>query len=151
MQWCLICIVRAIIIVQLETLVVTIIYFIILISMCGSKLNLRTFHHINCNMSQLFPRLLLMVASTTAVHSKPYWKSPCMIILQYWQLGWRVHHKSIWKLWCCLVVFYVCLLYLCWINIVWVCVWVCLYWWKTIQETNTFSCTVGQYYLMIWS
>ena len=75
MQWCMICIVRAIIIVQLETLVVTTIYFtiyfIILISMCGSKLNLRTFHHIHCNMSQLFPRLLLMVASTTAVHSKP--------------------------------------------------------------------------------
>ena len=43
-------------------------------------------------------------------------------ILRYWQLRWRVHHKSIWKLWYCLVVFYVWLLYLCWINIVWVCV-----------------------------
>ena len=56
----------------------------------------------------------------TAIHSKPPWKSPCINILRYWQLRWCVLHKSIWQLWYCLAVFYVCLLYLCWINIAWV-------------------------------
>ena len=35
-----------------------------------------------------------MTPFTTAVHLKPMWKSPCINILLYWQLRWRVHHKS---------------------------------------------------------
>ena len=66
---------------------------------CISKLNLCTFHHITCNLSQLFPRPLLVVASTTAVHLKPQGKSPCMNILLYWQLRWGVHHNSMSQLW----------------------------------------------------
>ena len=71
MQYCVICIAWAIIIVQLETLLVTTMNPIIHISMFISKLNLCTFHHINCNLFQLFPGLGIMVASMRVVHLKP--------------------------------------------------------------------------------
>ena len=68
MHYCMICIARAITIVQLETTLVTTTKPIVLISMYISKLNLCSFHHMTCDLSQLFPGPLLMMASTTAVH-----------------------------------------------------------------------------------
>ena len=41
------------------------------ISMCIPKLILRIFHHITCNLPQLFPGLLLMLDSMTAIHLRP--------------------------------------------------------------------------------
>ena len=44
-------------------------------------------------------------------------------ILLYWQLRYGVHHNSICLPWYCLIIFYECLLYLCWLNIVWDWAW----------------------------
>ena len=74
-----------------------------------TKFNLRTSHHLTCNLSQLFPRLLIMVASTTAVHSyvhpgpmgfkrhtyvnsKMRWIMLNMCFLVEWSYSWYYWH-----------------------------------------------------------
>ena len=112
-HYCVISTAHAIMIVQLETIVITTIKPIILVYMYIhiwiSKLNLCISNHKTCDLSPLFLGLFLMVASTTKFHLKPLWKSPCINILLYSQLRWRVHHGNTLLPWYCLAI-YLCML-----------------------------------------
>ena len=78
-----------------------------------SKLNLCTFHLITCKFFRLFVKTPSHRGFQDSGSLEILVEAPCINILLYWLFRWRIHHHKRISLTCyCLVVFYVCLLYL---------------------------------------